>query len=267
MLVVLVLGSSCLRSTVAVGDDATVASHSRSAQVLASLSVTGELEVGAGSSGRQLRVSVVADPEGASLFPEDNFTLRVHPPDQALEPLVMSFVSTYGLFELGVFDLTNDQVPDIILVTGVGRGTSVRGEILRVFDCASGTFHVILEEGVSGWFGSSAHWSYQRSILTRVAGNTSLLRLVLEHDIPGQSRLEDVTFLPADSVRDYAYDRQAKQMKLIGRVARRASTSNSRLQRSLLWTFSSSSRLMPSSATRDRRLASGWKSWPLPITS
>jgi len=43
------------------------------------------------------------------------------------------FVSTYDRYRVDVIDLTGDGIEEIVLVSGFGRGTSVRKEYLEVF--------------------------------------------------------------------------------------------------------------------------------------
>jgi hypothetical protein len=208
MLPTLVFVAACSPTSPSVRNSIPTRSDCWQQQPTASLVSTGALAVDMGPNDR-LEVSVAENPRDEDAFEGDSLVLRVRR-SQDSEPLKMDFVSTYGQFELSLFDFTGDGIPEIILVTGMGRGTDVRSERLQVFDCASGNLERILVQPVSAFTSSCSHWSYERSIWVNFKRETRVLRLIQVRDEPVDPPLEDY---PADAVLDFAYDHRAKVMK------------------------------------------------------
>ena len=166
------------------------------------------------------RIAITEDktyPEGA--FPEDYFVLRSYSDPQRSTPdIEFPFESTYGSFELELMDLTGDHVEEIVLITGQGRGTSVRGELLRVFGVRGSQLKQLLEVPVSGYFGSGCTWWYRHDYVVQTRKRRSLeysLLLRLEHDSAADCVPASLSFpslIPEAQILEYAYDAGRDQM-------------------------------------------------------
>lgn len=167
------------------------------------------------------RIAITEDetyPEGA--FPEDYFVLRSYrDPQHSTPDIEFPFESTYGSFDLELMDLTGDHVEEIVLITGQGRGTSVRSELLRVLAVRGSELKQLLEVPVSGYFGSGCKWWYRHDYVFQTRKHRSLeysLLLRLEHDSPADCVPASLSFpslIPEAQVLEYAYDAGRDQME------------------------------------------------------
>lgn len=166
------------------------------------------------------RITITEDrtfPEGA--WPEDYFVLRIYRlATSATADIEFPFESTYGYFELNLVDLTDDRIEELVLITGRGRGTSVRGELLRVFGIRAKQLKPLLEVPVSGYFGSGCRWWYLHDFPFEHRKNRPdrerELLLRLDHDAPADCvPFGDPSLIPSTSMVAYAYDPKADQMQ------------------------------------------------------
>jgi hypothetical protein len=166
------------------------------------------------------RITITEDrtfPEGA--WPEDYFVLRIYRvATNATADIEFPFESTYGYFELDLVDLTNDRIEELVLITGRGRGTSVRGELLRVFAIRAKQLKPLLEVPVSGYFGSGCRWWYLHEYpfehrKDRPALERGLL-LRLDHDAAADCvPFGSPSLIPSTNVMEYGYDPNGDQME------------------------------------------------------
>jgi len=125
----------------------------------------------------------------------DDYTLTVSwPGGSATYP----FQTSYGIFHLDVVDLTSDGTPEIVLVTGDGRGTSVRSETLRVLAIDGDKIEVIKDVPYSNWFGSGARWWYEHEYVDVDDDGLMEIELTLHHTPLGEGGLERPDLIPED---------------------------------------------------------------------
>ncbi len=135
------------------------------------------------------------------------------------------FQSSYGEFRIHVIDLTGDGPEEFALVTGFGRGTSVRRETLTVYRREGATLTAILEAPVSAHFDAGRRWWYKPEYLDLDGNGTTDLRLVLTHDAPtvhwkGWRKHMEKT-IPRTAMKEYCWDPTSKKMLLHRQVPRR----------------------------------------------
>ncbi|HEY1268722.1 MAG TPA: hypothetical protein VGH16_15815 [Candidatus Binatia bacterium] len=94
------------------------------------------------------------------------------------------FYSSYDGYRIDVINLSGHATPEIVMVTGAGRGTSVRKEILRVFSPENGKLKTLLETTVSEFFGEGLRWWYEVSYMSAENALCTDLVLQLRHDDP-----------------------------------------------------------------------------------
>ncbi|MBI3447652.1 MAG: hypothetical protein HY049_01835 [Acidobacteria bacterium] len=163
-------------------------------------------------------VTVRLDPafrDQTSNDPEEHLVLELSTDDWTPKSLgALPFYSSYGMFSLGLVDLTGDGFEELVLVTGSGRGTNVRQETLVVYQWVESSFHPILSTPFSGFFGLGT-WRYEPHFLDVTGDGTTDLRLVLSHDDPDQSPLNNPEAIPKITLREFAWDRRMGTLKLV----------------------------------------------------
>jgi hypothetical protein len=158
---------------------------------------------------------------------QENFTLKLYKSQSPTEkPIEKHFYSSYGGFELNLFDLTGDFIPEFILTTGEGHGTGVRSENLEVLAVRGDAFKSLLRVQTSAHCGYGCYWRYTHEIAIRsssykpkltVAPHRGMpfvmcLTLHYEHPYPEPG---DSAAVPKESVKDFEYDSQTDTMKLV----------------------------------------------------
>ena len=113
------------------------------------------------------------------------------------------FQSSYDIFRLDLIDLTLDGQPEHVLVTGIGRGTSVRAEWLEVLEVYDGAFRTVLKTPCSGFFGSGATWEYRRDY--RDFGGQMELILTLHHTPLGERKAEVKEAIPPIDLKRFRF--------------------------------------------------------------
>lgn len=110
------------------------------------------------------------------------------------------FHSSYTLFRLEVVDLTGDGTPELVLIEGIGRGTSVRSERLRVLAVAENRIRVVRIAPYSAFFGSGARWWYRHEYVDVDNDGCLEIRLRLHHTPIGQGMAERPDLIPKKEV-------------------------------------------------------------------
>lgn len=157
-----------------------------------------------------------------SPWPEDHFVLRLYRSATAPEPdVTFEFESSYGVFELNMVDLTNDGIEDFVLISGRGRGTSARSELLRVFTLRDTQLKPVLDMVVSDYFGSGCRWWYRRDYVNKQLKGTPLahaLVLTLEHDEAAHCVPPSFAYpslIPRAAMLEYIYDPSGDILKAL----------------------------------------------------
>lgn len=161
--------------------------------------------------GFAVRIVQDPDPKKTDSWPEDSFVLEILASRTASRPLArMKFYSTYGFFDLSLVDLTGDGVEELLLVTGVGRGTNVREETLTVWKRDGKVFKSLLEKKVSAPCGVYCAWEYERQIVVVSQNANPHLRLIRR--ITGTVQSGDHAEIPKDEIIEYMYDVSSGKM-------------------------------------------------------
>ena len=98
--------------------------------------------------------------------------------------IVYPFYSSYDSYRIDLIDLTRDFVPEVLLVTGEGRGTSVRKEVLHIFRIQGDKLQPITDTTVSEYFGEGLRWWYEISYFSGSTPRCTDVVLQLKHDDP-----------------------------------------------------------------------------------
>ena len=151
------------------------------------------LEVRLPTSGKW-SVSIVQDepPEVGDWF-RDDFVLTVNENGAAKEH---RFQTSYAKFALQVIDLTGDGRPELVLIEGVGRGTSVRSERLKVLSVQADAIVELKVIPYSGYFGSGAQWWYEHEYVDVDHDGKPEIRLRLQHTPIGEGVAERPETIP-----------------------------------------------------------------------
>lgn len=174
-------------------------------------------------------IEVAGDPPIKG-YDQENFVLRLYRSDSQTEkPIEKHFNTSYGGFELNIFDLTRDFVEEFILITGEGRGSGVRSETLEVLAVRDDAFKSLLKVNTSAHCGGACYWWYTHSFNLRGSGyipklqvtyrqgpqgGPYVLRLTRHYDFPFPEA-GDFGAIPKESIKDYEYDNATDTMKLI----------------------------------------------------
>jgi hypothetical protein len=126
-------------------------------------------------------VSVRVSPTGLEW---DHYVVELSLPGSNVA-ITYPFESSYGGYRLDVIRLTSSDTEEIVLVTGKGRGTSVRQEVVRILRVQDGKLDVLAETILSGFFDEGARWWYGISYVERAILPCADLVLRLHHDDPG----------------------------------------------------------------------------------
>lgn len=105
------------------------------------------------------------------------------------------FSSSYGSFKVEVIDLNGGALPELVLIQGTGRGTSVRSERLVVLGLRD-TMVELETVPFSGYFGSGAKWWYEHEYVDVDRDGRSEIRLRLKHTPIGEGGLEQPNSIP-----------------------------------------------------------------------
>ena len=116
--------------------------------------------------------------------------------DQGRRVAAYPFRTSYGKFRLEVADLAGDGVPELVLVYGTGRGTSVRSETLQVLAMEEGEMRRIAAAPYSGFFGSGARWWYEHRYFDSDGDGRLEVHLDLRHTPLGEGGAEDPESIP-----------------------------------------------------------------------
>lgn len=144
--------------------------------------------------GRTMTVKILSDEEvnEATSFYEDYFVLRCSTTDG--HEIAKKVRSSYGRIRLDIVDLDGDASPELVLITGRGRGC-VRSEEMRVLSFKGEQLETRLNAPYSGYFGPGATWNYWHTYHKSKDGSTDIY-LTLQHSAIGESILETPEEIP-----------------------------------------------------------------------
>jgi len=175
-----------------------------------------ELTLATPEDGPRILASILPDSEYSGPWPEDHFILRVYSgadPSSALAEY--RFASTYMRVEVLLADLDNDEVKEVLLIRGEGRGTNVRTESLEVHHWNGASLEMMISVPVSGFFGAGRWW-YEPSVVDVNRDGVEDLRLVRHSDPIDASQLNDPTLIPDDAVLEYVFDQETGHVRRRG---------------------------------------------------
>lgn len=131
----------------------------------------------------KLTVSMSLDNDTKCPWEGDCLLLTVRLGDAKRTEIKKKILSSYGSFQLFLVDLIGEGTEQVVLITGGGRGTSVRAELLTVYKVTDSGLKVILDAPYSEYFGSGKRWWYE-PIFERPKDPrlSAQMTLVLHHD-------------------------------------------------------------------------------------
>jgi len=144
---------------------------------------------------------------------EDWMWLTIH--DGETQLAYMPLHSSYGKFHLEAVDLDGDQVPEFVLITGTGRGTSARSETLSVYRFLDRSFlNLVSSTAYSGFAGGGLNWRYSHRYVDTDGNGT--LDVVLELGrIPQIDPIQGNTaWVPTDTVKVMKWDQRGSNQLL-----------------------------------------------------
>jgi hypothetical protein len=145
-------------------------------------------------------------------WPEDHFILRLSDPLNNKTITETHFSSSYGYFNLKIFDITGEGIEDFILIQGNGRGTSARSESILVFQHSGQTLKKILDEPISDYYGLGYQWKYKLKILT-IDSDKVVLRLILDSiPVDKECDLCEPSLIPEEKIREFVFDKNTETM-------------------------------------------------------
>lgn len=135
---------------------------------------------------------------GDLMWSTNDYTLVVN--REAKTAIGMPFYASYGRYHLSVMQLAPAEYPNIVLITGQGRGTSAFGNLLTIYGVENNSIQPLFTKKLSGYFGEGVQWWYDLEYFEediKEEGPTeTALSLTLHHDPTDQTPLEDVTVIP-----------------------------------------------------------------------
>ncbi len=115
------------------------------------------------------------------------------------------FKSAYQRYRMDFIDLTSDGMEEIVLVSGVGRGTSVTKEYLTVLQIEEKALKPLGKTPVSGYFAEGSRWWYE---IAYVQSSTSVcpeVQLSLNHDEKPQGSWGGPEFIPKEESKTLSF--------------------------------------------------------------
>jgi len=113
----------------------------------------------------------------------------------------LPFYSTYGLFKIDVLHLDADSSPELVLLWGDGRGTSVRDEWLTIYSLGKRGFVKRMETPRSSYFGSGAVWKYEYRYAWHVETGETTIHLTLTHTPIGEGENQFPELIPKEETK------------------------------------------------------------------
>jgi hypothetical protein len=144
-------------------------------------------------TGKKLWVFVTqAEFSGNEGWAEDQFQINAISNGRSW---IHRFGSSYGLFNIEVVNLTGSALPELVLIQGTGRGTSVRSERLVVFGLRD-SMEELVTVPYSGYFGSDAKWWYEHEYVDTDHDGRFRICLHLKHTPIGKGGFEKPESIP-----------------------------------------------------------------------
>jgi len=100
--------------------------------------------------------------DAAYSFPDDYFTLVIKlSVKEKITLAKYNFVSSYGMFNVIFADLDGDNIKEIALITGSGRGTSARTKLMTILKYDGTSIGSIFDKKISGYYDAGLAWEYE----------------------------------------------------------------------------------------------------------
>ena len=147
-------------------------------------------------------------------WPEDYFILRIYDPLNNETLAETHFHSSYGYFNLEVFDITGDGIEEFILIQGDGRGTSARQENIIVLQRSGHNLNQILKEPISNYYGTEYKWWYEHKLLLMDSNKTALRLILKSNTVDKDCSLCSPSLIPGAKIKEFIYDKNKGVMAL-----------------------------------------------------
>lgn len=115
------------------------------------------------------------------------------------------FESAYQVYRVDFVDLTGDGMEEIVLVSGVGRGTSVAEEYLTVLRIGKKALKPLGKTALSGYFAERSRWWYEIAYVQPSASNCPEVRLSLAHDEMPERSWGGLEFIPKEESKTLSF--------------------------------------------------------------
>ena len=112
---------------------------------------------------------------------QDDFVLSL----RATRPRINTkfrFKSAYQVYHMDLIDLTGDGIEEVVLVSGIGRGTSVTKEYLEVYQIRGRALKLLGRTAYSGYFAEASRWWYDITYIRPAGSRCPDIQLTLAHD-------------------------------------------------------------------------------------
>lgn len=152
------------------------------------LNTTGELNVVGGITARVEKRLTDGEWSGDSY----DLVIRI---SGTKDQVVFPFESTYGRFRLYMSGLTGSSMPEVILITASGRGTSATSYSLDIYRIDGSKLVKIYDKLIAEYYGPGEMWWYDVDFEVEKSGLSEIM-LSLENSPPSHSALEDLTLIP-----------------------------------------------------------------------
>lgn len=159
------------------------------------------------ASARHGRIDVRVTWIGALPAPwekQDEFILSL----EATRPKIhikYHFKSAYQRYRMDFVDLTGDGMEEIVLVSGVGRGTSVTKEYLTVLQIGKDVLKPLGKTTVSGYFAEGSRWWYEIAYLQSSTSACPEVQLSLTHDEMPEGSWGGTEFIPKEESKTLSF--------------------------------------------------------------
>jgi len=115
------------------------------------------------------------------------------------------FRSAYQRYRMDFIDLTGDGMEEIVLVSGVGRGTSVTKEYLTVLQIEKKGLKPLGKTPLSGYFAEGSRWWYEIAYVQSSTSACPEVQLSLTHDEMPERSWGGPEFIPKEESKTLSF--------------------------------------------------------------
>lgn len=115
------------------------------------------------------------------------------------------FKSAYQRYRMDFIDLVGDGMEKIVLVSGVGRGTSVTKEYLTVLQIEKKALKPLGKTPLSGYFAEGSRWWYEIAYVQSSTSACPEVQLSLNHDEMPEGSWGGPEFIPKEESKTLSF--------------------------------------------------------------